>query len=367
MKCYENKYVSESLSKLFSRFVSKKPKKPISNMITIEASEARLLFISDVHKGTRNRADDFRFSERAYNSMLAYYNRLGYTLVMLGDIEELWEESPSRVTSKYRHTFELEMQFFQNGRLIRLHGNHDDAWRRKALVEKYFGRKLGFLRNGECLRVHESFLFQVVDKGKKLGSIFAVHGHQGSASSDRFAFFSKLFVRLFSPAFQILTGHSWNPKTPSSDYSLRKKNNQALYAWAEEQDGLILIAGHTHRPVFSSRTHLHEVEDAIRLHLEETPDDSAGLAALEAKREWILAQEFEDAESGPAVEMKRPCYFNTGCCCFTDGDVTAIEVSEGRIRLIHWPDAENRPLGQELRSDNLAEIFEKLRGGNSGN
>ena len=29
-------------------------------------------------------------------------------------------------------------------------------------------------------------------------------------------------------------------------------------------------------------------------------------------------------------------YFNSGCCCFDDGDITGIEIEDGSIRLIKW-------------------------------
>jgi hypothetical protein len=53
-----------------------------------------------------------------------------------------------------------------------------------------------------------------------------------------------------------------------------------------------------------------------------------------------------------------PCYFNTGCCSFSDGDITGIEIENGRIRLIKW-DLEDlsRELLQETR---LADIFRLL-------
>ena len=31
-----------------------------------------------------------------------------------------------------------------------------------------------------------------------------------------------------------------------------------------------------------------------------------------------------------------PSYFNTGCCCFSDGDITGIEIAGGNIRLVKW-------------------------------
>ncbi|RYD76002.1 MAG: metallophosphoesterase, partial [Sphingobacteriales bacterium] len=32
----------------------------------------------------------------------------------------------------------------------------------------------------------------------------------------------------------------------------------------------------------------------------------------------------------------RSGYFNSGCCCFNDGDITGIEIESGQIRLIKW-------------------------------
>ncbi len=38
----------------------------------------------------------------------------------------------------------------------------------------------------------------------------------------------------------------------------------------------------------------------------------------------------------PDFTAYKPSYFNTGCCCFSDGDITGIEIAEGMIRLIKW-------------------------------
>ncbi len=47
----------------------------------------------------------------------------------------------------------------------------------------------------------------------------------------------------------------------------------------------------------------------------------------------------------------KPSYFNTGCCCFTDGDITGIEIEEGEIRLIKRKKEENtREKGPYLKN-----------------
>jgi hypothetical protein len=45
---------------------------------------------------------------------------------------------------------------------------------------------------------------------------------------------------------------------------------------------------------------------------------------------------------GDPIDLKRPSYFNTGCCSFGDGDVTGLEFAEGRVRLVRWLDNEGK-------------------------
>jgi hypothetical protein len=52
-----------------------------------------------------------------------------------------------------------------------------------------------------------------------------------------------------------------------------------------------------------------------------------------------------------------PCYFNTGCCCFGDGDVTALEIADGEIRLVRWPDDEGRPRPRVLEHADLRAVL----------
>ena len=87
-----------------------------------------------------------------------------------------------------------------------------------------------------------------------------------------------------------------NVNTISASYDLANKHNRILYEWSTQQSNLILITGHTHHPVFASR----------------------------GKEEQHLNTE--------AV----PSYFNSGCCCFEDGDITLLEIEDGSIRLVKW-------------------------------
>src|SRR5690606_16075169 len=55
--------------------------------------------------------------------------------------------------------------------------------------------------------------------------------------------------------------------------------------------------------------------------------------ALEDEMRWRSLDNIQIAEDYSSI---KPVYFNTGCCCFADGDITGIEISDGYIRLVEW-------------------------------
>lgn len=311
----------------------------------------RYIIFSDQHRGKRDRADEFRHAERAYNAALAHYYALGHTLVVLGDVEEFWKQSPSSVVEAYEHSLALEARFHRNGRYLRIWGNHDVEWADERQVRKHL-----WPRFGNNLRVYEGVRIRIIDsqaaEGQtELGELFLIHGHQGTLDSDMLLPLSRVMVRFFYAPFQRLTGISVGSKTPATDWERREGHNLAMYNWVAQKSKLLLIAGHTHRPVFQSLTHpdqvLREIE-RLQAELEANPDDAnlrQELAALSAELEWIRAQELAQPgnEGGDLLPQKAPRYFNTGCCCFLDGKITGLELVNGQIRLIRWPDDVRKP------------------------
>jgi len=323
----------------------------------LDIGSARFVIFSDHHKGSRDGADDFRVCERAYNAALAYYDRLRYTLAVMGDVEELWEERPETVLKAYPHTLELEAKFHQDGRYLRFWGNHDDAWSHPDLVEQWLRPALG----GSLLQVRESLILHVRDGEEELGRLFLVHGHQGTLDSDRIAPLSRFLVRYLLRPFQRITKASFN--TPARDFELRYDHDSAMYSWSEAQQKVVLIAGHTHRPVFKSESQ----EEIVRKSLVEAEmkfakrSDNLKLqqqtAELAAELEWILAENQQSPKNIPIIEFRKPSYFNAGCCAFLDGDVTGLEFSDGEIRLVRWPDDEDFPKPKVLVRANLKDVF----------
>ncbi|HEY7623053.1 MAG TPA: hypothetical protein VH834_24975 [Solirubrobacteraceae bacterium] len=312
---------------------------------TIDLTAARLIILSDHHRGARDGADDFRRCEPAYNAALAYYFREGHRLLLLGDIEELWECSPKEVLPAYERTLSLERRFHDAGRCERFFGNHDDLWQSRLAVK----RRLAPLVPG--VRVREALSLDVVDSGRRLGRIFLTHGHQGTAGYE-WRLISHPALRLIWRPFQRLVNIA--STSPSQDWSLRERHESAMFAWAHAHpDRIVLIAGHTHRPVFWTK--LPAVDHGARIaELQQRVADSPD-AALEAELEYLVAE--QRRQEGQARPFPEPCYFNTGCCSFGDGDVTGIEIAEGQIRLVRWPDREGRPQPLILQTMPLAEAL----------
>jgi predicted phosphodiesterase len=251
---------------------------------------------------------------------------------------------------------ELEGKFHQAGRYVRFYGNHDDAWSHSDLVDKLLVPALG----GLPLRVLESLILHVQDGEEELGRIFLIHGHQGTFDSDRIASISKFLARYFWRPVQRILKYSFN--TPSNDFKLRYEHESAMYFWTQAHEKLILIAGHTHRPVFRSESHeeitrkaLKEAEQKLAIQ----PDEGLRqqVAELASDLEWTLARNQQSTLPQPLMEFKKPCYFNSGCCAFRDGDVTGLEFSDGRVRLVRWPNDEGSPKPKVLAEASLKDVL----------
>jgi UDP-2,3-diacylglucosamine pyrophosphatase LpxH len=317
-----------------------------------DAATGRCVIFSDHHRGQRDGADDFRKCERPYHAALGYYLEKGYTLVLLGDVEELWKSQPGRVVASYAHTLELEAEFHARNRYFRIYGNHDDEWASEGAVRRHLQ---AFLPG---VQVREGLRLRVESGGQALGTLLLLHGHQGTTYSDRHSYLGRFVVR-----------HSWrhvqrvlriSTTTPARDFRLRARHEKAMYYWAASRPGLVLITGHTHRPVFMSQSHIRHLQaqlDEARVLLADSPTSPElqdRVARLRARLEWAKEYEKPHRETGDgATAAAQPCYFNTGCCSFKDGNITGIEIEGGGIKLVRWPDHNGRPDPEVLAAADL--------------
>jgi hypothetical protein len=311
--------VDKALTELYIRIKNSPGEMGI--VIPFEADEGKFIILSDQHKGARDGADVFTLAEKNYLAALDHYQQNDFFYINLGDSEELWENLFTTVNRHNKATFKAERQFIDRNAFIKIFGNHDLYWDNDPLadlsLEKIYGKKIP---------IYEGVILQTrVDKNKL--DIYLTHGHQGDLQSDG-NWFSKWFISDIWGPFQ-----GWlriNPNTPANNDQLKTAHNQMMYQWSSKHKNVLLITGHTHQPVFKSLTHLEQLYE--ELSVLEAGDDTGEITA---KKKEIKTRE-QQGNHMPRFKGILDTYFNTGCCCFDDGDITGIELEEGFIRLIKW-------------------------------
>jgi len=302
-------------------------KRANDSVISLDLDKGRFIIFSDHHKGRRDLADDFRLSEKNYMQALNYYYENGYTLICLGDCEELWENTPRDVMDKNLAVWQSEAKFLEAGRYYRTFGNHDLEW-------KYDFQRMMYLKPifGDKLKVCEGLVLQAMHNDQQY-SIFLTHGHQGDSRSDGNAFSKWIVAAIWTPIQRFL---DINIDTVSDSIELVDKHNIIMYQWSATQKNMLFISGHTHKPVFASLDHVERLTKQIEEA--KAKGDTQRAATLQAELDKRKA---EYAGKQFHKTMVVPSYFNTGCCCFFDGDITGIEITDGEIQLIKWEETAN--------------------------
>ncbi|RZK75796.1 MAG: metallophosphoesterase [Pedobacter sp.] len=335
--------VHEALSALYSRIIDDPGKRGV--VLDINQS-SKIIIFSDQHKGSRNHADDFALSEKTYLAALEFYNENNFLFCSLGDSEELWKNQLLGVLKHNDATFRAEQLFLKRSAFIKIFGNHDLYWDNDPLagfnLERIYGEKV---------KIYEGAILNLAVSGTTL-SIFLTHGHQGDLQSDG-NWFSKWFVSNVWAPFQSYL--RINPNTPAFDNQLKSTHNSIMYSWTSKQSNLALITGHTHQPVFNSLTHLERVY--LKLEEAKSIGDEGTVKKIEAE---LLAGKIS-GEVSPRIEHSKNTYFNTGCCCYSDGDITGIEIGEGMIRLIKWKRGELNFSRIVLEESNLENLLDEIK------
>lgn len=338
------KRVHAALTELYNSLVTNPGKKGV--VIPFDAVNDKFVILSDQHKGARNNADDFKLSENNYLAALDYYHQHQYHYINLGDSEELWENGILAVKKYNKSTFEKEKLFLQNNAFIKVFGNHDLYWDNDPLA----GIMLQQIY-GQPVKIYEGLILQTKVSGKPL-SIYLTHGHQGDLQSDG-NWFSKWFVaNIWGPLQAYL---QINPNTPATNDHLKTQHNQIMYDWSSRQNNLLLITGHTHQPVFRSLTHLE------RLYIDLEKAEQGGNLVLVKSLQQQISKHVIKGEDKFTFPGYRPSYFNSGCCCFDDGDITGIEIADGCMRLIKWEyDDKGKSVRFVLDESSLEEVLTGL-------
>ena len=211
----------------------------------------KLVFFSDCHRGDNSFADDFARNENIYYHALKHYYKEGFTYLELGDGDELWENlSFSTILKAHKNVYGLLQKFHFENRLHLIWGNHDMVYRDEAYVKKhlttYFdpkdGREEVLFKD---LEYHEAIVLQHVDNAQEL---FLCHGHQADWMNYHGWRFNRFLVRALWKPLQIF-GIS-DPTSPAKNYKELIKVERRIKKWITENQNILTIVGHTHRPRF---------------------------------------------------------------------------------------------------------------------
>lgn len=315
--------------------------------IPFEWRTGRFVLFSDQHKGAGDGADDFINAVPNYLAALQYYDTHDFTLINLGDNEELWENTLGPVKKFHAASFEAERKFVDRGAFVKIIGNHDLFWGNDPFA--WWQIRDIFKKN---IKIYEGVVLATLINERPL-YIRCTHGHQGDLNSDG-NWFSKFFVsRIWAPL------QGWlrvNPNTPAYDKEKKTLHNEIMYEWSTTQGDGILITGHTHQPVFASLTHLERLYKEYQIAKQEGTE--LEIARLEAE---ITKREREYSSVSVDYAKMKPTYFNTGCCCLPDGDMTGIEIEAGMIRLVKWTSVPEGPQRMVLEERGLETLVPSVR------
>jgi len=227
----------------------------------------KFILFSDCHRGDNSFADDFANNRNIYTHALKHYYENDFQYCELGDGDELWENRFFKtIFNAHRNIYELLKKFHSENRLHLIWGNHDMVYKNPKYVKKhlstFFNPKTGKeetlfpdLRYQEGIVLRDSNTYQ---------ELFLTHGHQADWWNYIFWKWSRFFVRVLWKPLQIM-GIS-DPTSPAKNYKELIKIERRIKKWISNNNNLITIIGHTHRPRFPEPGEIPLFNDGSCVH-----------------------------------------------------------------------------------------------------
>lgn len=227
---------------------------------------SRIIMLSDCHRGDGSWADDFSRNQAIYYAALTHYYIENYTYIELGDGDELWKNRNfTDIIQQHEDTFRLISRFIKADRFYCLYGNHDiskktdgfDMGNDLRRLEKRSIKSLALFKN---MKVHEGLILWHKGTG---GKILLVHGHQGDYFNDRLWRISRFLVRYLWRPLELLGVN--DPTSPAKNNRKMDAIERKLIGWVKSEKQMV-IAGHTHRPVFPEAGEIPYFNDGSCVH-----------------------------------------------------------------------------------------------------
>ncbi len=221
-----------------------------AKLVTFDDSSKFILF-SDCHRGDNSFADDFANNRNIYYHALKYYYNEGFQYCELGDGDELWENLHFEpIFEAHKNVYELLRQFHLGNRLHMVWGNHDMVYKDQQYVNKHLSSYFEPI-DGKDKELFEGITYNealVLRHTQTAQEVFLTHGHQADWWNYRFWRWSRFLVRVLWTPLQI-----WgiaDPTSPARNYKELIKLEKRIKKWILNNDLVMTIVGHTHRPRF---------------------------------------------------------------------------------------------------------------------
>lgn len=228
---------------------------------------SKIVIFSDCHRGDNTFADDFANNRNIYfHALKTYYNE-GFTYCELGDGDELWENTDFKyILEAHKNVFQLMKQFYQEGRLFRVVGNHDFVYQNERYVEKYLYSYFNKVTGEDDplfpgITFTEGLVLEHCETGQE---IFMCHGHQADFMNYVGWKFNRFMVRALWRQLQIFG--IGDPTSPARNYKELIKVERRTKKWIVKNNNRFTITGHTHRPRFPEPGEVAYFNDGSCVH-----------------------------------------------------------------------------------------------------
>ncbi|PQJ21681.1 metallophosphoesterase [Tenacibaculum sp. SG-28] len=260
--------------------------------------DSKFILFSDCHRGDNSFADDFSRNRAIYHFALSSYLEKEFTYVELGDGDELWENNFADIFNANKDIYLLLKQFHDKGRLHFIWGNHDMKYRKKKAIEKNFDFYFDSAEDQKKELMPNLDFSEAITLTREDGkSIFLLHGHQADPFNYIFWKLSKFLVRYLWRPLQIIGIK--DPTSPAQNHRELIKVEKRLQSWVRQNNNQMLIAGHTHRPRFPTKTEAPYFNDGSCVH-------PRCITGIEIEKDCItLVKWFFEANADGLMEIKR--------------------------------------------------------------
>ncbi len=212
---------------------------------------SKFILFSDCHRGDNSFADEFANNRNIYFHALNYYHKEGFHYCELGDGDELWENlNFESIFEAHKNVFKLLREYHLEQRLHMIWGNHDMVYKDKSYVDKHLSSYFEPIDDTdkklfEGITYNEAIVLEHTKTGQEL---FLTHGHQADWWNYTFWRWGRFLVRVLWKPLQV-----WgiaDPTSPAKNYTELIKLERRIKKWIVQNNLLITIVGHTHRPRF---------------------------------------------------------------------------------------------------------------------